>query len=141
MALYDDPTINQRRCFVGRIAERQAESVSSTRTLTIGFAANRHDVIVTTGPIAKPDPYAEHEGKLKARLCRDGYGPSTHGSPEQAVAALMTEEDNTVDKWKPSEPTNRQRLVAALAAEMGRPVTPPRFPSEARSDRVFKVNR
>jgi hypothetical protein len=62
-------------------------------------------------------------------------GPTSGGSDlahEQVVAALTAK--------LPANVEARKRMVAALAKELARPVTP-RYPHEGRSDRVFKVNR
>lgn len=76
----------------------------------------------------KRDAYAEHQATLRDRLRGDGFVALAElQTVDQAIAAAMLAEDLARDAWKPKEPSNRERLIAALKAELGRPL--PRRPS------------
>jgi hypothetical protein len=64
----------------------------------------------------KADPYEAHRESLLSRLVTDGHG-IVGDSPEKSVFAVMVREDIVADKWNPKLPTNRERLIAGLAAE------------------------
>jgi hypothetical protein len=80
-------------------------------------------------PSFRTDPYKAHRTKLLERLIADGHSAD---EPELMVASAMATEDTTVDRWSPKKPTNRDRLIAALAAELDRPA-PVRFPHPGRN--------
>jgi hypothetical protein len=76
----------------------------------------------------KVDKYAEHRSSLAARIVAEGWGGGTENLEQ--VTARYTEN---------SQPGARDRLVAALAAELRKPFEP-RFPPESRSCRVYRSN-
>ncbi len=89
-------------------------------------------------PLPANDPYLDHNEKLVGRLISDAR--FTAGKTvDQLVSESMLIEDNAPDLWKGEKTTPRERLAAALAKEMGRPVTA-RFVSEARQDRALPVS-
>jgi len=82
---------------------------------------------------SKPDPYELPRAATHPLLGRHDPYTGRFLSKEMVAYAMQKADDEIEGR--------RARLVAALKAELGRPVTQPRFPSEARSDRVTGYRR
>ena len=78
--------------------------------------------IAASPKVDKPDPYNTH--------------PTMRETIERSVEEAMVDWDK---QQRPSEA--RRRMIAALAAEMGRKPIEPRYPHEGRSDRVTGYRR
>jgi hypothetical protein len=94
----------------------------------------------TSGPWV--DDSDERTGPTAAQV-REAYGKGDpYTSPLHCQSAQFTDaQTRFLTDQRPSQVEARKRLVAALAADMGRPVTPPRFPSPGRDDRVAGYRR
>lgn len=97
----------------------------------LGFACGCKPMppIAEPAPVQKRDPYAEHREKLRQLFGTEDDWEGVYCTDDATAYQMSQSVKNEAA---------RKRNIAALAAELRRPVGP-RFPAEGRSDRALPV--